>query len=72
MIMKKITVILIVLILMNLRLFAGNEKFELKTSVATLTINSGGNLKIIQDPGQMIQVNSSLNHLWKISTSPIF
>lgn len=66
MIMKKISIVLIILILINLRLFAGNEKLELKTSVATLTINSGENLKIIQDPGQMIQVNSSLNQLWKI------
>lgn len=49
------------------QLFAGSEKFELKTTEATLTIDQKGNLRIIKDKGQVIQIYTSINNLWKIT-----
>lgn len=53
--------------LTNLQLFAVTDKFELKTSEATLTIDQNGNLKIIKDKGQVIKIYTSINNLWKIT-----
>jgi len=68
--MKKIifSVLISVIILgfSYLQLFAASEKFELKTSKATLTIDHNGNLHIIQNQGQVIQVNTSIYNLWKV------
>ena len=52
--------------LTDLRLLAATEKFELKTSEATLTIDQNGNLKIIQTKGKVILM-TSLNDLWKLT-----
>ena len=53
--------------LTNIKLVAASEKFELKTTEATLTIDQKGNLKIIQNQGLVIQINTSINNLWKIT-----
>ena len=68
----KRTVILILILgeiigIINQRLFAASEKFELKTSEATLTIDQNRNLKISQNNGKFIQVKTSINNLWKIT-----
>ena len=68
--MKKAVILMFVLCgvfgLKNLKASAASEKFELKTSEATLTIDQKGILKIIQNKGQVIQINTSVNNLWKI------
>jgi hypothetical protein len=56
----------IILCLLNLELFAASEKYELKTKDATLTIDQKGNLKIVTDKEQIVQVSTSINKLWKI------
>ena len=45
---------------------AATGKYEIKTSEAKLTIDQKGNLKVIQNNGQIIQINTSINNLWKI------
>jgi len=64
----RLLLVLVVLLAYNgPGLFAAADKFELKTSEATLTIDQKGNLKIIQDQGQIIKINTSINNLWKIT-----
>jgi len=68
--MKKIVSLSIIIFMIGIpghQLFASPEKYKLKTSTATLTIDQNGNLKIIKDKGQVIQINTSLNNLWKIT-----
>lgn len=52
--------------LTDLKLFGSSEKLELKTTEATLVVDQKGILKIIQNKGQGIQINTSLDDLWKI------
>lgn len=63
--MKKSLFLLLVFGLFNFYAEA-SEKAELKTSEATLTIDQKQNLKIILEKGEVIQVNSPLNRLWRI------
>ncbi|MCE5345569.1 MAG: DUF6259 domain-containing protein [Bacteroidales bacterium] len=56
-----------ILCLTNLQLLSASEKLELKTTEATLSIDQKGNLKVIKDKGQIIQINTSINNLWKIT-----
>lgn len=46
--------------------YAASEKSELKTTEATLTIDQKGNLKVVQNKGQIVQINAPINNLWKI------
>lgn len=68
--MKKTLFILLILYgnmgLMDLNLFGATEKLELKTIEATLTIDQNGNLKIVQNKGNIVQINTSINNLWRI------
>ncbi len=45
---------------------AASGKYELKTSLASLTVDKKGNLQILQDKGEEVRVVTPLNHLWKI------
>src|SRR5690606_13782033 len=68
-IMNKI--ILFLIILANILSFSDRklyaaEKFELKTSESTLSIYQNGNLKITHKNGKNLQINTSINNLWKI------
>jgi hypothetical protein len=64
--MKKTIFILLLLGFISLQLFAATDNFVLKTSEATLTIDPKGNLKIIQGKGEVIQVNCSINDVWRV------
>jgi hypothetical protein len=52
--------------LTSLQLFAVSEKFELKTTEATLMIDQKGILKVIQNKRLNVRISTSLNNLWKI------
>lgn len=70
MIMKKYVSIGLCILMLGFpgyKLFAGSEKYELKTTEATLTIDQKGNLRIVKDKGQIIQINTSINNLWKVT-----
>ena len=53
--------------LTNIQSFASSKKIELTTSEATLTIDQKGNLRIIQNKERIIQVNTSIYNLWRIT-----
>ena len=67
--MKKVISLLFILVYFfcfsDLKLYAV-EKFELKTSESTLVIDQKRNLKIIYKNGKNLQINTSINNLWKI------
>ena len=68
--MKKLILFLLISINIlgstSLKLLAASDKLELKTSEATLNIDWRGILKIVHDKGQVLQVNTPVNDLWKI------
>ncbi len=64
--MKKAVLFMFVMALAHLHVNAASEKFILKTSEATLTIDQKGNLKIAQGKGEILQVNCSVYGLWKV------
>ena len=69
--MKKTIILLFVLFgifcSQNLQASAASEKFELKTTEATLTIDPKGNLRVVQNKGQIVQITASIFNLWKIT-----
>jgi len=68
--MRKILLVLLVLVnilgFTDLKLLAASEKLELSTTEAKLTIDKKGNLKIFQNKGQIIQINTPIDNLWKV------
>jgi len=68
--MKKAVILMLVLSGIfsskNFQAAAASEKFELKTTEATLTIDQKGILKVNQNNGQTIQISTSVSSLWKI------
>ena len=64
--MKSTILVLLFSAIATLQLWAAPEKFELKTSEATLTLDQKGNVKIVLGKGEVIQANTSLNDLWKV------
>jgi hypothetical protein len=66
--MKKLLLFMFILVnitcLTGLNAAPGNP--VLKTSTATLSIDQKSNLKIVHNNGQIIQVNTPVNKLWKI------
>jgi len=64
--MKSKILILLVIVMATIQGMAAPEKFELKTSEATLTIDQKGKMKIILGKGETIQAIGSIHELWKV------